>query len=383
MAAGPDPTSGGSTWVDGPRLERPGGTLMAGERPSRASAAPAGNARTAQARHPESHGNDPLPTDVAVVPGEFEPVDKTLVAWLVDDQESSADQKTYFTELVRAASANSRAVVVGGSREAVDDARTRLGAAGVDTSGIDFVDAKLNTWWIRDYGPIAARTTGGGKRFIHTKYYDDRPNDDAFAARAADLWKVPLSRTDLESEGGNFLSDGAGGCLVTTAILDRPLNVENHVTAADVRDRFGSLYGCRRTTILDPIKGEGTGHVDMFAAFTGNKDVLVGKYDPAYDPENAQVLDADADRLSAAGYRVRRIPMPRHDDGVFRSYTNSLAVNRSVLVPVYSDDTENEKAALDAYRAAFPDRTIVTIDATAIITTGGAIHCTTMTFAAR
>ncbi|MFG2847013.1 agmatine deiminase family protein [Kitasatospora sp. NPDC048296] len=329
---------------------------------------------------PQAMAASPLPTDVAVVPGEFEPVGTTLIAWAILDQDS-ADLKAYFVNLIRAASENSRVVVVGDHPGAVDNARTALAAADVDTSEIDFVDSSLNSWWIRDYGPIAARTTDGGMRFISTRYHPDRPQDDAFAPSLGALWNVPVTRADLGTEGGNFLSDGAGGCLVTNAILSNPYNVTNHVTAEDVQTMFRSLYGCKVTTFLDPIKGERTGHVDMFAAFTGNKDILVGAYSPSDDPDNAAVLDADAARLTAAGYQVHRVPMPAHKDGVFRSYTNSLAVNGAVLVPIYTDDTTYEETALDAYRAAFPDRQIVTIDATAIIKTRGAVHCTTMTIA--
>lgn len=178
-----------------------------------------------------------------------------------------------------------------------------------------------------------ARTTDGGKRFISTRYHADRPQGDAFATGLGALWNVPVTRADIGTEGGNFLSDGVGGCLVTYAILSNPYNVTNHVTAEDVRTMFRSLYGCKATTFLDPIKGEVTGHVDTFAAFTGNKDVLVGAYSLSDDPDNAVVLNADAARLTAAGYQVHRVPMPAHNDGAFRSYTNSLAVNGAVLVP--------------------------------------------------
>ncbi|MFD9691729.1 agmatine deiminase family protein [Kitasatospora sp. NPDC059088] len=322
----------------------------------------------------------PLPTDVAVVPGEFEPVRTTLIAWALNDQDS-AELRAYFVNLVRAASENSRVVVFGDHPGAADDARTSLTDADVDTSELHFVDSSLDSWWIRDYGPIAARTTDGGKRFISTRYHADRPQDDAFATALAARWSVPVTRADLGTEGGNFLSDGTGGCLVTNAILKNPYNVTNHVTAQDVRTMFRSLYGCQETTFLDPLKGEVTGHVDMFTSFTGNRDVLVGAYSPSDDPDNAAVLDADAARLTTAGYHVRRIPMPTHRDGVFRSYANSLAVNGAVLVPVYTDDTTYEETALDTYRDAFPDRRIVPIDATAVIKTRGAVHCTTMTIA--
>ncbi|MET8630687.1 agmatine deiminase family protein [Kitasatospora sp. NPDC004669] len=377
VAAESAPVADGTIRIDGPEFARPSGPVTAGRRQGRAST-PIDDLDAERQKRPEIYGFTPLPTDVAVVPGEFEPVGQTLIAWTINDDTDSTT-RTYFIDLIRAVSSNSRTLVVGGYAGAAQHARTTLTQAGVDTSKIEFMERNLDSWWMRDYGPIAARRTDGSKRFIHTRYYQDRLNDDALATGLANQWNIPISRPKLESEGGNFQSDGAGGCIVTNDVLNRPLNLTNQLTAADLRDMFGKLYGCRTTTILDPIKGEGTGHVDMFATFTGKRDVLVGAYDPKDDPENAKVLDGNADRLTAAGYQVHRIPMPGHGDDTYRSYTNSLAVNDAVLVPVYTDDTAHEREAMDAYRAAYPNRKIVPIDATSIIKSAGAIHCTTMT----
>jgi len=71
--------------------------------------------------------------------------------------------------------------------------------------------------------------------------------------------------------------------------------------------------------------------------------------------------------------------MPGNWDGAYRSYTNSLAVGDRVLVPVYSDDTRYQSAALSVFKQAYPGRTSVPIDSTGVIQWAGAIHCVTMT----
>ena len=77
-----------------------------------------------------------------------------------------------------------------------------------------------------------------------------------------------------------------------------------------------------------------------------------------------------------------RIPMPSNaGHSVFRSYTNALAVNDRVLVPVYDEDSRFEATALDVFETAYPGRTIVPVDSDEIIYWSGAIHCVTMTVA--
>ena len=73
--------------------------------------------------------------------------------------------------------------------------------------------------------------------------------------------------------------------------------------------------------------------------------------------------------------------MPMNTDGYYRSYTNALAINKTVLVPVYRDDMRYQDEALSIFQTAYPERNIVPIDATEVIRVGGAIHCVTQTVA--
>jgi len=152
-------------------------------------------------------------------------------------------------------------------------------------------------------------------------------------------------------------------------------------TADTLRTAYREYFGCSSTLFLPELDGEGTGHIDMYATITAPGEVIVGAYTSWDDPVNAQRLDVAAKQLEDAGFLVRRIPMPMNTDGNFRSYTNALAVNQSVLVPVYRDDTRYQDDALAVFQAAYPDRKIVPIDATEIIRWAGAIHCVTQTIA--
>ena len=124
----------------------------------------------------------------------------------------------------------------------------------------------------------------------------------------------------------------------------------------------------------------------MFAKFVSENTILVGEYDEL-DPQNAALLDRNVERLRRFAeandwdLNIVRIPMPVGRNGVYRSYTNSLIVNDTVIVPTYRGDRRYEARALDIYRNAMPaGYKIVPIDSEDAIQLGGAVHCTTMGF---
>jgi phosphatidylserine/phosphatidylglycerophosphate/cardiolipin synthase-like enzyme len=162
-----------------------------------------------------------------------------------------------------------------------------------------------------------------------------------------------VTRPPIEMEGGNFLSDGAGRCVTTDANTWR--NAAFGYTEADIKDLFRAYYGCQQTTIVPAMENEGTGHVDMSVHITAPGEVIVGKYSANDDYTNAQRLDVTAARLEASGFLVRRVGMPRNGgQTVFRSYTNALAVNGKVLVPVYAADTRFEGGDPGRIRRGIP-----------------------------
>ena len=72
--------------------------------------------------------------------------------------------------------------------------------------------------------------------------------------------------------------------------------------------------------------------------------------------------------------RVIRIPMPGYPENYW-SYTNSLIVNNSVIVPTYNAD--EDETALQIYQKAMPGHRIVGVYSSEPMINGGAVHCTT------
>jgi agmatine/peptidylarginine deiminase len=133
--------------------------------------------------------------------------------------------------------------------------------------------------------------------------------------------------------------------------------------------------------ILEPLQGEATGHVDMFATFISPNDVLLAQVDPRADPVNAQVLDRNASRLKQVRIdgqplRVHRLPIPTRQGKSWSAYTNAIAIGDLVLLPTYQHDPPQVTAAAQAvYSKLLPGRTIKTIDMTTMKQLQGELHC--------
>jgi agmatine/peptidylarginine deiminase len=150
---------------------------------------------------------------------------------------------------------------------------------------------------------------------------------------------------------------------------------------ADVGYLLNRYYGFEQAIALEALAGEETAHVDLFAAFTTADTVVVGQYDPDVDRKNAELLDRNAERLgsittSVGRLKVERIPMPTNAGGVWRSYTNVIFANGTLLVPVYNDVKDpGREQALETYARLLPGWEIKTIDATRLIRNRGALRC--------
>ncbi len=265
----------------------------------------------------------------------------------------------------------------------LDDRRTR------------YLEYDRESVWTRDYGPGMIEMPDGRKAFVDWRYYANRHRDDAVPTLLARYLRANVYRPNIFTEGGNFMTNGQGLCAMTTWVVqENPELGEQGVI--DVMKRY---FGCEEVAIFQRMAGEGTGHIDMFAKFTQPDTVLVGKFDARDDRlGNAKLLDDHAARFASLKtrdgkpLRVVRIPMPapeenQYRDGwIFRSFTNSLILNKTVIVPVYDElgDRDLEDAATAAYRDAMPpDTQILKVDSSQIIYDGGAVHCTTMSFTYR
>lgn len=235
--------------------------------------------------------------------------------------------------------------------------------------------------WVRDYGPSFVKRDGRVCVLDAKYWYPDRPDDDQFPTDLARLLDVDVRDVPLTVEGGNLLSNGRGLAVTSTVLLNRNAP---RFTPQQVLKEMTAHYGFRTVSCLPPLKTGMTDHSDMFATFTSPDTILLGKYEASEDPVNAALLDRAAAAMrgldtGVGPLKVERIPMPPHRDGIWRTYTNAVYANDVVVVPTYAGvDDRIEREALDTYRRLLPGRDVVTVEATSLARTGGALRCVTL-----
>ncbi len=265
----------------------------------------------------------------------------------------------------------------------VEELTKQLKSWDIWSDAYEFVDVgETNANWTRDYGPLATVAVDSGRvGLIDFRYYHGRAYDDAIPTKLALHWGINVFRPSMSYEGGNFMADPHGTCYATEKLFSQ----NGGHTKDEVTQWMKEYLGCTQLVIYKLPKGLGTGHVDMFSKMMDETHVLLGRYDPALQPENAAILDENEKMLEGVvneageSLEVFRLPLPWDETGVWYTYTNSLIVNDTVLVPVYSKFKDLEAEALSVYGDAAPDLEVWTVNSDSIIPAGGAIHCVTQT----
>jgi agmatine deiminase len=274
-----------------------------------------------------------------------------------------------------------------GSPEGEVAARRLLG----DVAGIEIVAGRFGDIWLRDTGPIFAKSDKGdvalGFRFNGWGGKYEMEGDDEVAAQIAEASNTPLIASNIVMEGGSLDHDGAGTILTTRQCLLNP-NRNSGWTEAAAGAALGEALGARKLLWLgDGLANDHTdGHVDNLARFVapgvvacpvawGRGDLNADAYD-ACARDLAAMTDADGRPLT-----VVRVPSPgwieSHEGGAApASHMNFIIANGAVVVPTYGDPRAAE-FAVEALKALFPDRAVIDLPANAILTGGGSFHCIT------
>lgn len=254
-----------------------------------------------------------------------------------------------------------------------------------DVAGIEIVPGLFGDIWLRDTGPIFAGGKAHGFRFNGWGGKYALEHDDTVAAQIAAAAGVDLVANDFILEGGAVDHDGIGTVLTTgQCVLNR--NRNPGWTEAVAEAAFADSLGTAKVLWLgEGLRNDHTdGHVDNLARFVGPATVAIpvawGRGDP-----NAEAFDDAARRLAAmtdaSGRKlsVVRIPSPGWIDGedgpLPASHMNFLIANKAVIVPIYTE--QPGKFAVEMLKQVFPDRTVVGLPSTAILTGGGSFHCIT------
>lgn len=324
------------------------------------------------------------------VPAEWAPQKAIWTAWPADPDQWDDDLATPRREvaaLVRALSPSNRVRLLVAGDEAEASARAALGNAA------EIVPARYGDIWLRDTGPIFARSGRGplALRFMTNGWGGkfDLPDDTTVSDAIATFSGTPVQKFDFVLEGGAIDQDGEGTILATRQTLLH--ENRNGWTESQAEAALRAAFGAKQIIWIDEglLNDHTDGHIDTLARFIGPGRVVCQAPAGADDP-NAVVLNEIARQLDAAtdalGRRLEviRIPSPGlvldpTGEIAPASHVNFLIANGMVAMPTYGTATGEQ--AVQALQRAFPDRKVVGLPSRGVLGSGlaggGSFHCIT------
>jgi agmatine deiminase len=256
---------------------------------------------------------------------------------------------------------------------------------------VDRLEALLDDAWMRDMGPTFVHGSDGAVAAVDWVFngwgaqdWAAWEHDSKIGALVAAQVGVERIGSPMVNEGGGIHVDGLGTVLVTETVqLDAGRNPT--YTKDDVESELRRTLGVDRVVWLErgltrDYDAFGTrGHVDIVATFAGTRTILFhDQRDPAH-PDHEVSAEVRRTLEQAGEWRLVPVPAPdvlRDEHGwVDYSYINHYVCNGGVILCAF-DDPGDERAA-GVLREAYPDREVVLVDARAIFSRGGGIHCIT------
>ena len=331
---------------------------------------------------------------------EWEEVQALTIAW--------EGYEPILTEIVRNAVEECNVIIACSNPNQVQN---YLIAEGVDISNVQCLNINTNSIWMRDYGQNTIYQNDVDSIYLVDWVYNrPRPYDDAFPEELSNYLNIDVFQTseapyELVHTGGNFMSDGFGTAFSSELIFeendgagDYGINYPNQ-SEQEIDNIMSQFMGIENYIKMPVLPYDGIHHIDMHMKLLDEETLLVAEYPEGMSdgPQIEANLDYILNNFTTkygTPFNVIRIPSPpstsgaypgsqpgNTTDGYYRTYTNSIFINETVLVPFYRE--EYDTIAQRIYEEALPGYNIVGIDCddsgNNIIALSGAIHCITHT----
>jgi agmatine/peptidylarginine deiminase len=297
------------------------------------------------------------------VVAEWEPAMGTLVSWplgIPQDLviELARDDKLY--------------VLVTGT-SAQNQARQTFHNWGIDLSHVEYIHTNVQTKWTRDWGPHQI-FDGNGDWAIVDPIFEGYPwvpvacqpisspggydGDDAVPPDVADHFGAPVHTFPAYLTGGNFLVDGHAAAFSTCAMVGENQQLW---TEAEFLALAQQYLGIRDYRVLDNTENWGIQHIDCWFKPLDEETLLVKL--PPVTHEEYDRIQTNLEMLAVARtrygrpYRVIRIDTPPYNGYDVAAYTNSLILNKKILVPQFN--IPGDADAIATFEAAMPGYEVI------------------------
>ena len=342
------------------------------------------------------------PSEQVRTMAEWEEIQALTITWSTG---YNIQEETILSQIVANAVQECQVIII---CEEESEVESYLLNQGISTENVNFIKTDFNNIWIRDYGQNTVYKNDVGEAILVDWIYNrNRPYDDLVPEKVAEYFNMNMHNTtqapwDLMATGGNFMSDGMGTAFSSELIVDENsggyawegfdgnVYYPDH-TIEEINNTLEEFMGIDNYIIMDNLPYDGIHHIDMHMKLLNEETLLIAEYpegvaDGPQIEANIQYVLENYNSAFGTAYEVIRIPSPPSssgnypdNNGYYRTYTNSVFVNNTVLVPFYR--TEYDTIAQRIYEQALPGYNIVGIDVDNqgenLISYSGAIHCIT------
>ena len=218
---------------------------------------------------------------------------------------------------------------------------------GVNLDNCNWIIASSNSYWTRDYGPWFIIDGNDELGIVDFTYNRPRPYDNAIPSEVADEYGFNLFEMDIETAGGNYMTDGMGNSASSDLIWD-----ENpDYTPTEIAQIFEDYLGIETYHVVDDPNNTYIDHIDCWGKYLDTDKILIRSVPEThaqYDEIEATAAYF-ANQTSSYGtpLQVFRVYTPNNEP-----YTNSLILNKRVFVPITNSQWDDE--ALASYEEAMP-----------------------------
>lgn len=333
---------------------------------------------------------------------EWEEVEALTITWSTN---YGITEEIILAQIVEHAINECDVIIICENQDVVSD---YLAAQGISSPNIHYIEADYNNIWMRDYGQNTVYKNDVEDRLLVDWIYNrNRPYDDLVPEHIAAYLNVDMYNTteapyDLMATGGNFMSDGMGTAFSSKLIEDENsggyawngpsgnVYYPDH-TLSEIENIMQEFMGIDTYIIMETLPYDGIHHIDMHMKLLDEETILMAEYpegvaDGPQIEANLEYVLSNYNSAFGTAYKIIRIPSPPElgygypdTDGYYYTYTNSVFLNNTVLVPFYRE--EYDTVAQRIYEEALPGYNIVGIDVdnsgANLISYSGAIHCIT------
>lgn len=220
--------------------------------------------------------------------------------------------------------------------------------------------------WARDYMPIKTKSGKYISFRYEPSYLANNPQlRTNFKTDIAPSFKVDnLVYTDINLDGGNVAFSPSKEKVI---ISDRVFSENHGISEAELTSKLEKLLEAS-VLIIPSLKSDMTGHADGIVRFVDENTVVTNAPLSPYGFETKV-------KKSLQNYGFNVIDFPyfySKGDSAVGCYLNYLATEKSIFLPVFGVDTDNE--AIELAKNIF-DKTIIPVNINEIAKYGGLLNC--------